>query len=282
VTPVQPHFEPQLASDFFTRGWCRFPHDPAIAAWVKHVLPVARTTIAAPEHAEWLRYRGTWFAGVNVLGNDATGRTDENSPELVGAPIEFIANALGLRIAQDYAWDRGQLSVCYPGYPQPVAGETTGAHRYRLQRDAAHLDGLLPEGEQRRRHLREHHAFILGIPLTQASIDAAPLVVWDGSHIIVREAFGEKFAGVPPDTWGDIDVTETYQATRRDIFKRCKRTVVHARPGESYLLHRHALHGVAPWSDTATAGPDGRMIAYFRPAASTNDQDCSDHWLTAP
>jgi len=38
-----------------------------------------------------------------------------------------------------------------------------------------------------------------------------------------------------------------------------------AAPGQAYLLHRLALHGVAPWADGAEASADGRMVAYFRP-----------------
>ena len=53
---------------------------------------------------------------------------------------------------------------------------------------------------------------------------------------------------------------------RRRIFAECPRVAVIARPGEAYAIHRLALHGVAPWQEEAPAGPDGRMIAYFRPA----------------
>jgi len=63
----------------------------------------------------------------------------------------------------------------------------------------------------------------------------------------------------------EVDITEVYQATRREIFETCRRIELPAKPGEAYLLHRHCLHGVAPWGATATASPDGRMIAYFRP-----------------
>jgi hypothetical protein len=30
-------------------------------------------------------------------------------------------------------------------------------------------------------------------------------------------------------------------------------------------MHRHLLHGVAPWAAGAKAPPEGRIIAYFRP-----------------
>ena len=50
--------------------------------------------------------------------------------------------------------------------------------------------------------------------------------------------------------------------TRRKVFETCPRIELPAKPGEAYLLHRHCLHGVAPWPDKATAGPDGRPISY--------------------
>jgi hypothetical protein len=31
------------------------------------------------------------------------------------------------------------------------------------------------------------------------------------------------------------------------------------------LVHRHAIHGVAPWAEGAKAAPEGRAIVYFRP-----------------
>ena len=68
-----------------------------------------------------------------------------------------------------------------------------------------------------------------------------------------------------PETWGDLDVTEPYQAARTAVFDSCRRVEVPLRPGHSVLLHRHVIHGVAPWADGAKADPEGRAIAYFRP-----------------
>ena len=31
------------------------------------------------------------------------------------------------------------------------------------------------------------------------------------------------------------------------------------------MIHRLALHGIAPWEEDAGADAEGRMIAYFRP-----------------
>ena len=183
-------------------------------------------------------------------------------------------NELGLK---NFGWEPAQVSVCYPGYPRASDNESETAFRYRARRDAAHVDGLIPEGADRRRHLREIHGFVLGIPMVETSADASPLVVWNGSHNIIRAAFAELFEGLPSEAWGDVDATEVYQSTRRRIFEICERVAVTARPGEAYLIHRLALHGVAPWADGAEAGADGRMIVYFRPEVG-GPQD----WLNAP
>ena len=191
---------------------------------------------------------------------------------LAGSAIDFIHDELGL---QHFCWDRGQVSVCYPGYPKPKEGEGEAAFAYRRDRDAAHLDGLLPEGPDKRRHLREFHGFILGIPLVEFGPDASPFVVWEGSHELIRQAFSRRFEGIEAVAWGEEDVTEVYQTVRREVFKRCRRVEVFMRPGQCYLAHRLSIHGMAPWQKDASAGPDGRMICYFRPPNLTAEQ-----WLS--
>jgi hypothetical protein len=124
--------------------------------------------------------------------------------------------------------------------------------------------------------LREPHAFILGLPLTTADAGAAPLVVWEGSQTIIRRAFTAALAPHPPESWGDIDLTDVYHAARRESFATCPRVALPARPGEALLLHRMILHGMAPWADGATAEPEGRIIAYFRP-----EFGCLADWLAA-
>lgn len=250
-----------LRDHFFERGWCRFPHDPELAEWISDSLAAARDTLNAPEQAEWLRCGGTWFAGVNALPNDPSGAVP-GGRALCGTAVDFISDELGFK---DVALDRAQVSICYPGYPQPGDHETETAARFRRNRDAAHVDGLLPEGLERRRHLREYHGFLLGIPMAPVGPGASPFVVWEGSHELMRAAFTEVFQGLPPDAWGDVDVTADYQAARRRAFEACRRVEISAQPGEAYLVHRLALHGVAPWAPGASAGPDGRMICYFRP-----------------
>lgn len=270
MSPVDP------ADHFFTRGWVRFPVDPGIAAWVDAVRPLARRLADDPANrAAWLRCGGTWFAGVNILSNDIWGGLPSDGvPPLTGASITFIAEALGLH---DIAWDPAQVSVCYPGYPQPWNGESEAAFRFRRNRDAAHVDGLLRSGPDRRRHLGEPHAFILGIPLEDVPEDAAPLVVWEGSHEHMRRAFRARFEGIEPQDWSGEDITDTYTAARREVFETCPRIPLHARPGEAYLVHRLALHGVAPWGPAGGTQP--RPIVYFRPEPGYGSS--IEDWLAA-
>lgn len=259
--------------DFLDDGWAVFPYDPALAAWVDAVLPVARAVLCDPAHARWFRYRNTWFAGVNVLDNDGTGAIADSGP-VRGCAVDFVHDLLGCR---DLVWDRAQVSVCFPGYPQPAADETAALHRFRRDRDAAHVDGLVRAGAERRRFLREHHGFILGIPMVPFGPEAAPFVVWRGSHHQMRAAFEARFAGIPSAGWSSEDITETYHAVRKRVFECCERVPLHARPGEAFVVHRLALHGMERWQDGADAGPDGRMILYFRPEIG-GPRD----WLSAP
>ncbi|WP_171207177.1 MULTISPECIES: hypothetical protein [unclassified Ruegeria] len=244
---------------FDDTGWIRFPKDPALLDWIRHALPAARTAVTDPTNARWLECEGTWFIGVDVLDNDPQGRVGQSGP-LAGQAMTFVAERYGT-----LPLHKGQVSVIYPGYPRPRAGESAAAARYRRNRDAAHVDGLRPTGPDRRRRVEEPHAWILGIPLTEASADAAPMVVWEGSHKVMGAAFAQALEGKPRDRMHLEDITDIYQAARRKVFDSCPRIKLPAAPGEAYILHRHCLHGVAPWGETATAGPDGRMIAYFRP-----------------
>ncbi|WP_050932036.1 hypothetical protein [Aestuariivita boseongensis] len=238
------------------RGWTRFGWDSRTAAWAQAAYTAGRRALEDPALSHWYQCENTWFVGVDALPNDRSGGLGD--VPLAGAAIEAITAGLGP--VPDL--HRAQLSVIFPGYPKPRKGEGEAAFRYRLRRDGAHVDGLLAEGPDKRRYLREAHAWILGLPLTDSHPGAAPLVVWEGSHLIMAKAFAKAFGGAQSETWGEIDVTEIYQAARREVFDTCERVVVHAKPGEAYLVHRLALHGVAPW--TAPDGP-GRMIAYFRP-----------------
>lgn len=241
-------------------GWRRLGPDPRIAAWAEAARPAARAAVAAAPGG-W-RCGATWFAGVDALPNGPDG-------SIGGAPFPWDALPLAPAVLH-----RGQVSVVRAGYPRPDPGETEAAARFRRDRDAAHLDGLIGEGRPPRRFIREPHAWILGIPLDAA--EASPLVVWEGSHAVLRERLLAALAVVPPDRWGETDVTEAYVAARAEAFRLCRRVVLRARPGQATLLHRLALHGVAPWD--GEGGPaDGRMIAYFRPLLPSVEA-----WLRGP
>ena len=240
-------------------GWCLFDHDTKLVDWVSAALPAARAAVRDPALAHLLQCEDTWFVGLDALPNDPEGRIDGSDP-LQGTAVDFLRSA--------GVWSDlhpAQISITYPGYPKPRDGETPAAFRYRLNRDAAHIDGIIATGPERRRIISEPHAWILGIALTEADATAAPLVVWSGSPAIIRRGLLEALSSYPPTQWDSIDVTEAYQSARREVFETCPRVELPMKPGQAVLLHRLALHGVAPWQPDAQASADGRMIAYFRP-----------------
>ena len=250
------------------RGWCRFARDEAVLSWADAAFPVARAAMDDPELAHWWQCEDTWFVGVDALDNDERGAVCAGPP-LGGAPVDFIAEMFGGLPALHKA----QVSVVRAGYPKPRAGESEAAFGYRLRRDAAHVDGIRAEGAERRRRIAEPHMFILGLPLTDAGPDAAPMVLWEGSHEIMRARLRDALAEHAPEDWGQVDITEAYVAARREVFETCERVEIPAGPGESYLLHRLTLHGVAPWR----TGEGDRVIAYFRPEVATVRE-----WIEAP
>ncbi|KIC51321.1 hypothetical protein [Tateyamaria sp. ANG-S1] len=240
-------------------GFVVFDHDPRTAHWAE----VARTTATRlaqdpKTRAANLRHGKTWFVGVDLLPNDAQGSVD-------GVPLEGPWQAH----VPDLPLHAAQVSIVYPGYPMRDPDQSEANHRFRQTRMAAHVDGLLPEGPERRRFPRECHAYILGLPLNEAT--ASPTVVWSGSHVIMQAALADAVADEDPRK---VDVTDIYQAARRTVFEKCAPVPICARPGQSFLIHRFALHGTQPWD-----GPDGdgRMIAFFRPEFTDARQ-----WLTAP
>lgn len=237
-----------------------FAAEASVLAWVRAVharLPELLRDAPA-------RHGGTWVPGVDLLPNDADGALDEGAVPLGG---EALNAAQAIWPAERL--HRAQISVTRPGYPRRDVGESDAAHRFRRLRDAAHLDGLLPFGPDKRRFLREPHAWILGIALTEAAPDAAPLVAWRGSADVMRGRLAAALSQHPTEVWHQVDLTDVYAAARRDIFEQCERVAIPLRPGEGVLMHRATLHGVAPWvedgSAPVTANPLGRAIAYFRP-----------------
>ncbi|PTX45577.1 phytanoyl-CoA dioxygenase PhyH [Gemmobacter caeni] len=232
------------------RGWHRIGPDPAIANWAAAARPVAEAVLR--DSAEPWRCGGTWFVGVDAL---------PNGPDGAMGGAGFPWQAVGLAPEPLHP---AQLSVMRPGYPQPSEAETPAAFAFRRDRDAAHLDGLLADAAKRRRIAEPHH-WILGMALNETDPEAAPLVVWEGSHRILQAALAAALAPHPPARWAEVDITDAYVAARRQCFETCRRVAVPSRPGQAVLMHRHLLHGVAPWAAGAKAPPEGRIIAYFRP-----------------
>ncbi|MEL7212635.1 MAG: hypothetical protein AAGK92_08240 [Pseudomonadota bacterium] len=245
------------------RDWQHFDHDPGLARWATAADKSAADVLADPAQAHQYRYCRTWFVGVDALPNALDGSV--RGVPLAGNVLEGLWQG---------TWHSAQVSVTFPGYPQRMEGETEGQHQFRARRDAAHVDGLLPMGPARRRHLIEPHAFILGLPLND--VPESPLVVWEGSAAIMHAAFSEAFKNVPASEWSTMDVTEIYQEARKRCFETCTRVALVAKPGEALLLHRLTLHGVAPWAGSEPCD-EGRRIAYFRPLL----EDPAD-WLAQP
>jgi hypothetical protein len=242
--------------EFDRNGFAVWENDPDILAWIKAARPFAQEALFDPVlRQKWFVCEGTWFVGVDALANEATGAI--GGVPLKGAVMEFIENRFG-----HFPFHPAQLSVTFKGYPKPRAGESDAAFAYRLNRDAAHVDGILGLGTPKRRFMREPHGYILGLPLNEAA--PSPLVVWQGSHKIFEAAFREVFAGLNQEQAHDLDITEIYQSTRRRVFETCQRIEVHATQGQAILMDPLVLHGVAPWGE-APAIKEGRQIAYFRP-----------------
>ncbi|WP_230426516.1 hypothetical protein [Paragemmobacter aquarius] len=243
-------------------GWRR-ASGAGIAAWARAAAPLAEAAVATP--AEPWRCGGTWFVGLDALDNDTRGT--------VGA-TDFPWDEVGLAPT---ALHRAQVSVVRPGYPQPSPDETEAGFRFRLNRDSAHLDGLIAEGPEKRRRVVEPHRWIIGLPLNAADAGASPLVVWEGSHEIMRAGLLAALQGVPEADWGAVDITEAYQKARKRVFAECARVELPGVPGEAVVLHRLLVHGVAPWAKGARAAGEGRMVAYFRPVMGSVGA-----WLLAP
>lgn len=240
-------------------GYAVYPASQASRAWAQAANDQADAVLRDPAWRNtWLVCGGTWFVGVDALPSDPSGAV---------AGLPFVGPAVTALGALP-PLHRAQLSVTYPGYPKPRDGESAAAFGYRQRRDAAHVDGILAEGPDKRRFVREPHAFILGIALSQADPGASPLVVWPGSHRLMQAAFRAALGAMPPDRQADTDITEVYQNIRRQVFDTCPRVPVPLTSGAAVLLHPMTLHGVAPWQEGAAA-TGGRRVAYFRPLAGS-------------
>lgn len=244
-------------------GFQCFPPEARVLRWVKEAFRSGLELSRDPDcRAQNLRHGNTWFVGVDVLPNTVDG-------SLNGVPLDGTWRD----VVPGLPLHRAQLSIIYAGYPRRDPGQSASNHAFRVKRAAAHVDGLLPIGPDRRRFLREPHAYILGLPLND--VVAAPTCVWRGSHKIMTRAFEQAAAC---QSISDVDLTDIYADARRAVFEQCDPVPMIVKPGGAFVIHRHALHGTDPWP-TGVADPtgQGRMIAFFRP-----DLSSVDAWLTEP
>lgn len=249
-----------ILDQFHAHGWAVLPPEPSVAAWARAAFVAGSDALKDPQQrAEWLQCGGTWFVGVDALANAADG-------SIAGVPLTGAFLTLTGPMPPLH---RAQISVTWPGYPKPREGEDDKGFAYRRNRDAAHVDGLLPIGPTRQRQLREPHAFILGLPLTECDPGASPLVVWSGSHKRMGAALCDALAKVPEPERSTYNLTQPYINARKDVFETCPRHEISVAPGGAIVLHRHLLHGIAPWLKGACAPDVGRQIAYFRPQYKT-------------
>ena len=132
-------------------------------------------------------------------------------------------------------------------------------------------------GSNKRRFAKEYHAFILGFPIMNNYPDCAPLVVWEGSHIIFRNFFKEIYEGISSNKISNIDITDLYNECRKKVFSNCEVKKIIPQFNQPFLLDRHLLHGIAEWKEykndkskltnnkVLNRLSDGRIIVYFRP-----------------
>ncbi|SLN17354.1 hypothetical protein [Pseudooctadecabacter jejudonensis] len=239
-------------------GFRVYPHEDGVLHWAETAHRIGRDVAQdADLRAKWLRHDGTWFVGVDALPTGEDGSIDGvplAGPWLDDVPVPAV-------------WHPAQLSVTYAGYPRQGPGDSDAAHRWRLNRASAHVDGLHLEGG--RRFAREPHAFIVGFALNETR--ACPLMVWPGSHVIIGAALRAVIGDRDPR---QVDVTETYQAARQQVLDQITPVPVVAAVGQTIVVHRHSVHGIAPHDPAVPVPTEGRMMAYFRP-------ECADphHWL---
>lgn len=236
-------------ADLATDGFVVFEPTVQVARWAASAHLAACDVLDDPDQRDkWLRHGGTWFVGVDALPNATDG-------SIVGVGLSGPWDNI---VTRPKVWHRAQVSVVYKGYPKRNPQESEAAHRFRIDRFGAHVDGLHLEAG--RRIVREPHAFILGLPLNES--DACPLVVWRGSHLAMWAALAREIGSGDPR---GADVTDAYITARRAVFDTCEAVKVPLLVGQAVLLDRFAVHGVAPWGKGMTAPPQGRMVAYFRP-----------------
>ncbi len=231
-------------------GFVRFAA-PGLEAWLAAArrLTAAAMACVPADHPQW-RCGGTWFVGLDILPNDGSGM-------LPGAALPpGLLEKVGKISGSPPPLHPAQVSIVRPGYPVDDGSENPAAARFRRNRAGAHVDGVRPRGPEKRRRVEDPHAFVLGLPLDSVTEGNAPLAVWKGSHLVMGPALADAGAAV------GADVTEAYKEARKTVFETLERVHLTGEPGDAWLLHRHLLHGVAPWIGPPAAE---RRVAYFRP-----------------
>jgi hypothetical protein len=245
-------------------GFCIYGADAGVARWAQAARHVARQIAARPDMRgpDNLRHGQTWFVGVDALPNAADGSIGGVA---LSGPWQDDVPPQPLHPAQ--------LSIIYEGYPKQDPEESDANHRFRVNRAAAHVDGLLPVGPLKRRFALEYHAYILALPLTDST--ASPTVVWRGSQKIMQRALQAAIADQDP---AQVDITQAYKAARREVFETCEQVPLCITAGQSALLHPFVLHGTQAWDGTADPTGEGRMVAFFRPECRGG----AAQWLATP
>lgn len=229
-------------------GFVTFAHDPRVLRWANAAFQRTIERLSDKDVLDaQMRHENTWFVGVDTLDNDSEGAVS-------GVPLS------GPWDVPKLAMHPAQVSIVYAGYPGKDMDESETSHRYRLNRRAAHVDGLLPVGPAKRRFVLEPHAYVLGLPLN--NVVAAPTVLWRGSHHIMKRALIDVIGDNMP---ADVDITDAYQKARRAVFENCDMVPINCKVGESFLLDRFALHGTERWDPRHKPVKEGRMIAFLRP-----------------
>ena len=176
-----------------SQGYYVWPWRQDIFQWSQSLLTPARQAMATPEHQHWWHHQNTWFVGVNALPNNPHGQVAKGKAMM--SWLQGLLETYCLHAPLNL--DKGQISTCHMGYPQQDQDEPNQNYYFRKHFYAAHMDGLIPEGKQRRRYLKEYHSFILGVPLTEHDAQAAPLMVWPNSHQRLQTWLLNEFANIP-------------------------------------------------------------------------------------
>ena len=160
-------------------GWCFLNTDNDHYDWINEAKKQIKFKFSQNVIKDQdFRSGSTWFVGTNFLDNNSQGKI--GSRQLSKKIINNISSYFGTKIQY---WDKGQVSICWPGYPKKDTLESEKSFNFRIKRFASHIDGIIPLGSKKRRFAKEYHAFILGLPIMNNFKNNASLVVWELSLI---------------------------------------------------------------------------------------------------